>query len=119
DERRAELTRESQILAESLRRHTTRSNQWLTEVEGAFSFCRSLKQRFEEGTSQQKRAILEIVGSNRCIRGKKLFIQPDELFATVRSGNENGDWRPLLDHVRKISQGQTQSFGRFQAALNL
>lgn len=119
DERRGALTRESQILAESLSRHTTRSNQWMEEVEGAFSFCRSIKQRFEEGTSEQRRAILEIVGSNRCIRGKKLFIQPDELFATVRSGNENGDWRPLLDHVRKISQGDTHHFARLQAALNL
>ncbi|MGC4044854.1 MAG: recombinase family protein [Armatimonas sp.] len=100
EERRLTLVKECQVLAVSLERQTSRSNQWLEDVAGAFSFCRSLKQRFEDGTPQERRILLEIVGSNRRIQGKKLIIQPDELFAAVRSGNENGDWRPLLEYVR-------------------
>ncbi len=118
DERRTELIERSLILAESLERHTGRSNRWLEEVEGAFFFCRSLKSRFESGTPEEKRAILEIVGSNRRIQGKKLFIQPDELFATVRAGNENGKWLPLLEYVRKTARQDARAFTQICQSIN-
>lgn len=119
DERSRELVVQGQVLNERLESYTTRSNRWLEEVEGAFSFCRSLKSRFDEGTPEQKRMILELVGSNRCIQGKKVFIQPDDLFAAVQSGNENGNWRPLQEQVRKILNGDRGYFSRFQTALSL
>lgn len=102
DERRSTLSVQGQVLKERLEGYTTRSNRWLEEIEGAFVFCRSLKSRFDEGTPEQKRMVLELVGSNRCIQGKKVFIQPDDLFAAIQEGNENGNWRPRQDDVRLL-----------------
>lgn len=118
DQRKTIMEHEAQELSASLVLYTSRSNQWLEEVEKAFLFCKTLHLRFETGSPIEKRTILELVGSNRQIRGKKVYIEPDELFVTVREGNENGDWSPLLEHVRKISQGQTEYFRRFLGALN-
>ena len=118
DQRRSELSIQGQNLKEKLECYTTRSNRWLEEVESAFSFCRSLKSHFDGGTPKQKRLILELVGSNRCIRGKKVIIQPDELFAIVREGNQNGDWCPLQDSVRKIGREEMTSLREGVAALS-
>ncbi|MGC4044737.1 MAG: recombinase family protein [Armatimonas sp.] len=118
DQRRVALIEEGQRLTASLERHMDRSNHWMEDIEGAFSFCRSIKQRFDDGTPEEKRAILEIVGSNRRIQGKKLFIQPDELFAAVRLGNENGNWYPLLEYVRKNFEKKKEHFHLLRSAFS-
>lgn len=102
-ERKTELAREGERLGQLLTDGDNGSNLWLERVEKAFSFCNTARKAFAEGNGNQKREVLEMIGSNLILENKKLIIYPDEFFAKMQNAVENAAWLPLLDAVRTVS----------------
>lgn len=100
--RRRNLAEEGSQLTGQLEGFESRSNLWLERVEEAFSFCRTARDRFANGSPAEKRQILQIVGSNLILHNKKLTIQPDEFFQSVQKSVETQEWLRLLEDVRTL-----------------
>jgi len=100
-------------LAGRLEGYELRSNLWMQRAEEAFSFCKTVRERFASGTAGERRQILQLVGSNLVLENKKLTIQPGEFFAGVQNAVEKQEWLPLLDDVRTLFASKANGWQSF------
>jgi DNA invertase Pin-like site-specific DNA recombinase len=71
--RRAELLKEKAQIEEALKGR--RAERWLDIAEKAFDFTCHARYWFKKGTGEEKRQILQAVGSNLILRDKRLSFQ--------------------------------------------
>lgn len=72
--KRSKLMKEKARLQELLNDIDGRINNWIKNAEKIFDFAETAKGRFENGTLEEKRAILSDLGSNLLLKDKKLSI---------------------------------------------
>ncbi len=111
--RRQELIVAGGKLAGRLEGYELRSNLWMQRAEEAFSFCKTVRERFASGTASERRQLLQLVGSNLVLENKKLTIQPGEFFAGVQNAVEKQEWLPLLDDVRTLFASKANGWQSF------
>ncbi|MGE5445215.1 MAG: hypothetical protein ACM3SR_11545 [Ignavibacteriales bacterium] len=71
------------LVQELLNDIDTRINKWIRKVEELFDFAKTAKDRFENGTLEEKRAILSDLGSNLQLKDKKLSISIEKPFSLI------------------------------------
>jgi len=72
--KKSKLMKEKVRLQELLNDIDGRINNWIKKAEEIFDFAETAKGRFENGTFEEKRAILSDLGSNLILKDKKLII---------------------------------------------
>ena len=105
-EQKAELLKERFGLKERLEDSEHRADSWLALTEKTFVFANRAKYWFENGTLEDKKMILEAIGSNLLIKDKKLFIQAKKPFLIIEKGLEqmklkNVRLEPLINGLTK------------------
>jgi site-specific DNA recombinase len=73
-------------LEESLANRETRAIQTLESAKQDFSFANEARAHFETGTPEDKKLILQKVGSNFSLRDRKIIIQAKKVFRIIEEG---------------------------------
>jgi site-specific DNA recombinase len=81
--RKASLVEEKIKLEELLNDTGHRVNNWLDIAEKAFGFACNARNKFAEGSNEEKSQILQVIGSNLTLKDKKLCIQASKTFALI------------------------------------
>lgn len=110
-QKREELTRTLRRIKEQLDDTDHRARQWLETTERAFLFATRARYWFNFGTLEDKRLILEAIGSNfglnaglmgedgsnLVLKDRKLAIKPVTLLEPLTRAGENFLWQPQRD----------------------
>ena len=100
EEKRNALVWERDRLQERRGDGEQEADRWVERVERVLDFARTARSRFAEGTNEQKRMILETVGSDAVLHNKKLSIKPGEPFRSFQNVGQKSEWRGIVDDVR-------------------
>ena len=94
-EQKAKLLKERAHLKEKFEDTEHRVDSWLALSEKAFTFANRAKHWFENGSLEDKKVILEALGSNLFLKDKKLFIQAkkpivslEQMLVSIRDEND-------------------------------
>jgi DNA invertase Pin-like site-specific DNA recombinase len=90
------LLSEKMKLENSLRNGNTGQDVFALTV-GAFSFANHVVEHFQNGTMEEKRQVLQKIGSNLMLKDKKLLIQAKKVFHIIEDGIKGvvSEMRPL------------------------
>ena len=91
------LFKEKIKLEESLKNGNDKGRRATELTEITFSFAAKAKDRFQNGSLEDKRAILQGLGSNLSLKDKKLFIQVEEPLILIEEG-----MKKLNDEIRTL-----------------
>lgn len=80
------LFREKIKLEESLKNGNDKGRRATELTEKTFNFAAKAKDRFQNGSLEDKRAILQGLGSNLSLKDKKLFIQVEKPLILIENG---------------------------------
>jgi site-specific DNA recombinase len=80
---KTKLLKEKIRLEEILNDTHGRVEGWLEVGEKTFNFACYAKDWFKKGSPQEKAAILQALGSNLILKGKKLFVEPKKPFVVI------------------------------------
>lgn len=83
--KKAELELEKKKLSEQLEKIDTHADTWNTLTIDTFDFVKNIKERFANGTIEQRKTILRTIGSNLIIKNKKLIIEVRKPFEIIRN----------------------------------
>lgn len=100
EQKRMNLTREKNLLKCQLddpERHTGRG---LELAERTCRFAHDLVDRFKNGTIEDRKLIIETVGSNRILRDKILDFKPEEPYCYFTQSSDSSNWRGIVEDVR-------------------
>ncbi len=100
DTRRVILQKERNRLKGKLDDTEGRADRWIELAEGVLKFCYLLKKRFCEASPDEKRVILETLGSNWVLEDKKLSFEPVKPYSYVKKSEKIAIWRRTVNHVR-------------------
>ena len=70
-----ELEAEKQNLSGELSKLDKHVNEWSNLAINTFEFVQNIKQKFRDGTIEQKKTILRVIGSDLILKDKKLDIE--------------------------------------------
>lgn len=82
--KKQELASEKQRYWDQLQKIDTHVSEWNNLAIETFNFVKNLKEKFSEGTIEQKKTILRVIGSNLVLKDKKLTIQVRKPFEYIR-----------------------------------
>lgn len=71
------------------------------------SFACGLSNRLKNGTVEEKKLILEKVGSNRVLKDRKLFLEPVAPYSYFVKSSNLSDWRGIVEDVRTFCGNTT------------
>lgn len=100
DTKRIQLQKERQRLKDKLEDNEGRADRWLEMAEQTLTFARCLQDRFDVSTPDEKRVILETVGSNLVLKDKKLHFEPVAPFCIIKKTSKISIWRGIVKDVR-------------------
>ena len=100
---RNKLFREKESLRLKLQKGP-QPRDWLEPTKDCFIFASRAKNWFIQGDLEQKRIILNSIGSNLFLRDKKLSIRLQKPFSIVEEGLKSRSWQSLVDDVRTFFQ---------------
>lgn len=103
EEKRKALAWERDRLQERRNDGQQEANRWVERVERVLDFARTARSRFAEGTIEQKRMILETIGSDAVLHDKKLSVKPGEPFCLFQDVSKSSNWRGIVDDVRTFA----------------
>ncbi|PIR03770.1 MAG: hypothetical protein COV59_03800 [Candidatus Magasanikbacteria bacterium CG11_big_fil_rev_8_21_14_0_20_39_34] len=81
-----ELKAKIKDLQEKVQETEQRAEDWLELTEKAFQFARFAKGNFENGTLEEKKAVLSGLGSNFLLEDQKLAYSPHSYFDPIKKG---------------------------------
>ncbi|MCA9734951.1 MAG: recombinase family protein [Deferribacteres bacterium] len=84
-----ELINEKHKLEEKMRDTENRANTWFDASEKAFSFAKQASYWFKHSSDEDKKLIMEIIGSNFVLTDKKLLIQAKEPFQLLTKAEQS------------------------------
>ena len=84
--KKGELLKEQKALKEKLEDTEHRAGHWLELSEKTFIFAHYARKWFEKGTLEDKKIILDTIGSNLILKDKKLFIDNKKPFFFIKKG---------------------------------
>ncbi len=110
ERKRLMLLREQAALKTQLDDPAAQTKLALERVERTCEFATNLKIRFETGTIEEKRIILENVGSNLLLRDKILRFEPIAPFHHFQRAGEKSNWRGIVKDVRTFCLEAREEF---------
>ncbi|MBV9468318.1 MAG: recombinase family protein, partial [Abitibacteriaceae bacterium] len=100
--KRVDLLKERERLNERRGDTESQTDRWCEMVERVLTFAHAVRTQFQSGDAQQKRIILEIIGSELILTNKKLTFEPVAPFAYLRDTAQKSRWRGIVDDVRNF-----------------
>ena len=94
-----ELLKEAIFIKEKLDKNNNLDN-WLEPSQNCFIFANKAKKLFENGNLEDKRLILETVGSNLSLKDQKLSIQAEKPFDIFEKQDNFSSWLAIVDAIR-------------------
>lgn len=92
--KKQKLLIEQASIEERLKDNKHRTENWLELAEKTFDFACHARSRFQNGTLEDKRIILQTIGgSNLVLKDKQLIIEPNELLSILINRTENSTWQ--------------------------
>lgn len=98
--KRQMLFRERDRWAERRMDNQHNSDRWFELVENTLKFASTVSFRFQSGCVQEKRLILQILGSDLLLKDKILRFEPVAPFNALQNVSQCSDWRGRVDDVR-------------------
>jgi DNA invertase Pin-like site-specific DNA recombinase len=105
EEKRQTLLREKAGLEERRGDGSRQAERWFELADRALKFASVARSHFQRGTAEEKRLILETVGSNCILHNKKLHFEPVEPFAYLQNVTKKSSWGSTVEDVRKWCVG--------------
>jgi hypothetical protein len=100
NDKRVALQKERQRLKAKLEDTEGRADRWLELAEGVLRFSYLLSNRFNNASPEEKRVILETIGSNLILKDKKLIFEPVAPYCYVKKSRKIAIWRDAVENVR-------------------
>jgi hypothetical protein len=100
DRKRVVLQKERNRLKEKLEDTEGRADRWLELAQNVLHFSFMLSQRFNVASVDEKRVILETLGSNLLLKDKKLHFEPVAPYCYLSNTSEIANWRATVNDVR-------------------
>jgi len=100
DMRRVLLQKERNRLKVQLDDTENRADRWLELAENVLRFSYLLANRFNSASVDEKRVILETIGSNWILKDKKLTFEPVKPYCYVKKSRKISIWRDAVKDVR-------------------
>jgi site-specific DNA recombinase len=107
--KRLQLTREKNTLRAQMEDPDGVALARLELAERTCQFAHNLIYRFKNGSLDEKRIILEKVGSNRLLHDMKFSFEPVKPYCFFANSSENSDWRGIVEDVRTFCVEATQN----------
>lgn len=105
ERKRIALVREREYLKGQLADTGHRSDRWIEAATTTVRFSHELRERFQRGSIEDKRIILETVGSNLILRDMKLRLEPVKPFVYLQCATQKSKWSRIINDVRKFCLG--------------
>lgn len=86
--KKGELELEKKKLSEQLEKIDNHADTWNALTIDTFDFVKNIKERFANGTIEQRKTILRTIGSNLVIKNKKLTIEVRKPFEIIMNAVE-------------------------------
>jgi DNA invertase Pin-like site-specific DNA recombinase len=100
ERKRSALLREKNGLKSQMDDPEAKAAQRLELAMRTCCFAHDLMNRFENGSIEEKKIILEKVGSNRLLRDRSLTFEPVAPFSCFAKSSESSNWRSAIEDVR-------------------
>ena len=84
-QRKNELLKEKAHFMDLLNDAQNNANTWLERADTLFSFAKTAKTRFKNGTITEKKEIIQALGSNLYLKNKSLFIKLSPPFEILKA----------------------------------
>jgi hypothetical protein len=97
--RRVALQKERSRLKERLEDTEGRADRWVELAQGVLRFCYLLRTRFNTASPDEKRVILETIGSNWILKDKTLTFEPVAPYRYIKKSGKISIWRATLNQV--------------------
>ncbi len=110
DRKRVVLQKERQRLKEKLEDTEGRADRWLELAQNVLHFSYMLSQRFNAAGMDEKRVILETLGSNLLLKDKKLRFEPVAPYCYLSNTSQIANWRATVNDVRTFFLSQAGDF---------
>ena len=110
DRKRVILQKERNRLKVKLEDTKGRADRWLELAQNVLHFSFMLSQRFNAASVDDKRVILETLGSNLLLKDKKLCFEPVAPYCYLSNTSKNANWRATVNHVRTFFLSQVGDF---------
>jgi DNA invertase Pin-like site-specific DNA recombinase len=108
-QQKSELLRERAQLQERLKDNDHRVDMWLKLTENTFIFANRAKYWFKNGSLEDKKQILETIGSNLILKDKKLFIEAKKPFLILKKGLARAEQEKLMFEPAKSGLNAEQT----------
>lgn len=86
------LIEEQQEIEKNLGRLKERNRDWLELAEKTFKFASNTYNWFKKGSFDEKKIILQTIGSNLVLKDRILKIEPNKLFSLVYEPSKMNNW---------------------------
>jgi hypothetical protein len=107
-EKRQALERERAVLEAKIGSEGHSAAKWFELADGALKLASVAHSQFKNGSNQEKRLILETVGSNCVLYNKKFHFEPVEPFIYLQNVSKKSTWRDTVEDVRKWCAGSAK-----------
>ena len=84
-----------------------RANTWLERADNLFSFAKTAKTRFENGTMLEKKEIIQALGSNLYLQDKSLVVELNTPLEILKALTP--DARIINQRLEPVLQGDLNS----------
>lgn len=113
-QRKNDLLKEKAHFMDLLNDAQDRANTWLERADNLFSFAKTAKTHFENGTITERKEIIQALGSNLLLKDKNLFIKlspPFEILNALAPEIRvlNGIFEPVLQGDLSTKQSVEES----------
>lgn len=98
--KKTELLRQAKELEEKLNNPEIMAQSWLEPAKQTFSFANQAKNWFLKGNSDEKRRILETVGSNLILKDRILLMKVQKPFLYFEKRLSYPTWSGFVDDIR-------------------
>ncbi len=116
-EKKQELELEKQRLSDELSKMDTHVTEWSSLAIQTFDLVKNIKERFSNGSIEQRKTILRVIGSNLTVKDKKIDIlvrKPFEYIQKAVSVINDEEWLPPNDFIDVVGKN---AFLQYQNSL--
>jgi len=101
-EQKKKFVAEQKRLNQQINSYNEDKFDWLTRVERVFNFASYAREEFEKGDIKTKRQIFSTLGSNFLLNDKKLYLELEKPFFSIKNGiMETGKTIKRLEPLKK------------------
>lgn len=110
ESKRVSLQREKNGLKSQMANPEKAAAQRLELAERTCRFAHGLADRFRNGSIEEKKIILETVGSNRVLQDKTFTFEPVAPYSFFANSSESSNWRGTVEDVRTFCMDEMKDY---------